>query len=221
LAQATYGTNGENTNSNRKSLGYTAGFMRKSGIIAILVLSAISIAGAQSSGSANSSTGSNHATARRVIQIVSPAFGENLEGTSVSIRYEVSSTKRTSAHPATFRLKMDAQPPVETIETAYTFDSLAPGPHDVTVELLDSRNRPVASSLAETSFVSTLPETSASAELVVEPMLPPTLQKVAMFLPQAAAPIDPGDGSAEMPLLTVIGLGVLVGGMVSAMKTRT
>jgi hypothetical protein len=52
-------------------------------------------------------------------------------------------------------------------------------------------------------------------------MLPPSLQKVAMFLPQAAAPIDPGDGSAEMPLLSVIGLGVLVGGMVSAMKTRT
>jgi hypothetical protein len=195
--------------------------MRKPGIIAILVLAAISIAGAQNLGSSNPGTASKHAITRRVIHIVSPAFGENLEGTSVSIRYDVSSTKRTSSRPTTFRIQMDSQPSVETTETAYTFDSVAPGPHDVTVELLDSRNRPLSSSLVKTSFVSAMPETNSTAELVVEPMLPPSLQKVAMFLPQAAAPIDPGDGSAEMPLLSVIGLGVLVGGMVSAMKTRT
>ena len=195
--------------------------MRKLGIISILVLSAISIAGAQNSGSANSSAAPHHATTRRVIHIVSPAFGENLEGPSVSIRYKVSSTKRSSTRPTTFRIQMDSQPPVETTETAYTFDSVAPGPHDVTVELLDSRNRPLSSSLVKTSFVSAAPDTNSTAELVVEPMLPPSLQKVAMFLPQAAAPIDPGDGSAEMPLLSVIGLGVLVGGMVSAMKTRS
>ena len=194
--------------------------MRKSGIISILVLSAVSIAGAQNSGSATSGTATSHKTTRRVIHIVSPAFGENLEGTSVSIRYEVSSTKRTSARPTMFRIQMDSQPPVETTETAYTFDSLTPGQHGVTVELLDSRNRPVSSSLVKTSFVSAAADTNSTAELVVEPMLPPTLQKVAMFLPQGAAPIDPGDGSGEMPLLSVIGLGVLVGGMVSAMKTR-
>ncbi len=193
--------------------------MRKSGIIAILVLSAVSIAGAQNSGNTSSRTTPNHATTR-VIHIVSPTPGQSLEGTSVSIRYEMSSTKRTSARPSTFRIQMDSQPPVETTETAYTFDSLTPGSHDVTVELLDSRSRPVASSLAKTSFVSAVPQTDSTAEVVVEPMLPPSLQKVAMFLPQAAAPIDPGDGSAEMPLLSVIGLGVLVGGMVSAMKTR-
>ncbi len=193
--------------------------MRKSAIIAILVLSAISMAGAQNSGSANSKSSANHATTRRVVHIVSPVSGENLEGTSVSIRYQVSPTKRTSTQPAMFRIQMDSQPPVETNETAYTFDSLMPGSHDVTVELLDSRNRPITSSLAKASFVCQSPETN-SAELVVEPMLPPTLQKVAMFLPQAAAPIDPGDGSGEMPLLSVIGLGVLIGGMVSAMKTR-
>ncbi len=194
--------------------------MRKSAIIAILVLSAISIAGAQNSGSANSKSSANHATTRRIVHIVSPASGENLEGTSVSIRYQVSPTKRTSTQPTMFRIQMDSQPPVETNETAYTFDSLTPGSHDVTVELLDSRNRPISSSRAKASFVSAAPEQHPDAELVVEPMLPPTLQKVAMFLPQAAAPIDPGDGSGEMPLLSVIGLGVLIGGMVSAMKTR-
>jgi hypothetical protein len=194
--------------------------MRKTGIIAVLVLLAVSIAGAQNSSSAGSSSASNHAATRHLIHIVSPASGENLEGTSVSIRYEVSPPKRTSTHPSAFRIQMDSQPPVDTTETVYTFDSVIPGPHDVTVELLDSRNRPIGSSLARASFVSAAPETNPAAELEVEPMLPPSLQKVAMFLPQAAAPIDPGDGSGEMPLLSVIGLGVLIGGMVSAMKTR-
>jgi hypothetical protein len=193
--------------------------MRKTGIIAILVLSAVSFAGAQGSGNIPSK-----ATAKRtpahVVHIVSPESGQNVEAASVSIRYEVSSTKRTLARPATFRIQMDSQPPVQTNDTTYTFDSLTSGPHDVTVELLDSKNRPITASLAKTSFVCDTPEAN-SGELVVEPMLPPTLQKVAMFLPQAAAPIDPGDGSGEMPLLSVIGLGVLVGGMVSAMKTRT
>jgi hypothetical protein len=193
--------------------------MRKSGIIAILVLSAVSIVGAQNPGSANSGTAPNHATTRRVIHIVSPTSGENLEGTSVSVRYQVSPTKRTPTHPTMFRIQMDSQPPVQTAETMHMFESLTPGSHDVTVELLDSRNRAITSSLAKASFVCQAPETN-SAELVVEPMLPPSLQKVAMFLPQAAAPIDPGDGSGEMPLLSVIGLGVLIGGMVSAMRTR-
>jgi hypothetical protein len=193
--------------------------MRKAAIIAILVLSAVFIAGAQNSGSSNSGTTPNHATTRRVVHIVSPASGENLEATSVSVRYQVSPMKRTSTHPTVFRLQVDSQPPVQTAETMHVFESLTPGSHDVTVELLDSRNRPITSSLAKASFVCQPPETNF-AELVVEPMLPPSLQKVAMFLPQAAAPIDPGDGSGEMPLLSVIGLGVLIGGMVSAMKTR-
>lgn len=195
--------------------------MRKPGMFAILVLSAVSIAGAQTPVNTASPATTKRLIPAHVVNIVSPTSGEHVEAGSVSIRYEVSSSKRTSARPATFRIQVDSQSPVETNETAYTLDSLAPGSHDVTVELIGSKHRPVADSVAHTTFVCEIPEKNPSAELVVEPMMPPTLQKVAMFLPQAAAPIDPGDGSGEMPLLSVIGLGVLVGGMVSAMKTRS
>jgi hypothetical protein len=191
--------------------------MRTRGIFAILVLisSAISVAGAQDKALQRTKP----TAPRRVVHIVVPDSDQSLKATSVVVRYEVSSHKRTSARADLFRVQLDSQPPIETSDTTYTFDGMTPGQHDLSVELLDAKHRPILASKAEMSFVTESPD--PNPELVVAPMLPPTLQKVAMFLPQAAAPIDPGDGSAEMPLLTVIGLGVLVGGMVSAMKTRT
>ncbi len=217
MARPTYGANDENTNSNRKSQRHTAGFMRTPRIFAILVLisSAISTAGAQDKALKRTTP----TAPKRVVHIVSPDSDQALKATTVSITYEVSSHKRASARPDLFRVQLDSQPPVETSDTTYTFDNLMAGQHDLSVELLDAKHRPITASKAEMSFVTELPEPDPQVE--VAPMMPPTLQKVAMFLPQAAAPIDPGDGSAEMPLLTVIGLGVLVGGMVSAMKTRT
>jgi hypothetical protein len=189
--------------------------MRTPRIFAILVLisSAISIAGAQEKAVQKT----NPATHKRVVHIIEPS-DQDLKATTVSIRYEVSSHKRTAARPDLFRVQLDSQPPIETAETTYTFDGVTPGQHDLSVELLDAKHRPIMASKAEMSFVTESPD--PNPEVVVAPMMPPSLQKVAMFLPQAAAPLDP-DGSAEMPLLTVIGLGVLVGGMVSAMKTRT
>ena len=190
--------------------------MRTPRIFAILVLisSAISIAGAQE----NAAQKATPTSVKHVVHIVEPASDQSLKATTVSIAYELSSHKRKSAHPDLFRVQLDSQPPVETSETTYKFDGVTPGQHNLSIELLDAKHRPIVASKAEMSFVTESPD--PNPELVLAPMLPPTLQKVAMFLPQAAAPLDP-DGSAEMPLLSVIGLGVLVGGMVSAMKTRS
>lgn len=188
--------------------------MRTPRIFTILVLisSAISIAGAQEKALQKT----NPATHKRVVHIIQPS-DQDIKATTVSIRYEVSSRKRTAARPDLFRVQLDSQPPIETSDTTYTFDGVRPGQHDVSVQLLDAKRRPIMASKAEMSFVT---ESPAPEPVDAARMMPPSLQKVAMFLPQAAAPLDP-DGSAEMPLLTVIGLGVLVGGMVSAMKTRT
>jgi hypothetical protein len=188
--------------------------------ILVLILSAISIAGAQAPGKA-SLRATTPVTHTRVVHIVAPASDQNLKASTVSIRYEVSSTKHSHVRPDLFRVQLDSETPVETNETAYTFDQVTPGQHAVSVELLDAKHRPIVASKAEMSFVMESPDPNPVPEVAVGPMMPATLQKVAVFLPQVAAPIDPSDGSGEMPLLSVIGLGVLIGGMVSAMKTRT
>jgi hypothetical protein len=217
MIRSTYGAKGENTYSKRKSQGHTAGFMRTPGFIAILVLTGASLALSQDAGKASRVAVAKHAVAAKPVDIISPTTNQTVEGTAVEVRYETSANRRASARPANFRIQLDSQPPVETGETSYTFENVNPGSHAVRVELIGARDRSVAGSQAISSFILQAPKPNP---VVVEPMLPPTLQKVAMFLPQAAAPLDSGDGSGEMPLLSAIGLGVLVGGMVSAMKTR-
>jgi hypothetical protein len=188
--------------------------------ILVLILSAISIAGAQALGKA-SLRAATPVTHTRVVHIVAPASDQNLKATTVSIRYEVSSKKHAHVRPDLFRVQLDSEAPVETNETACTFDQVTPGQHAVSVELLDVKHRPIVTSKAEMNFVTESPDPNPVPEVAVGPMMPATLQKVAVFLPQVAAPMDPSDGSGEMPLLSVIGLGVLIGGMVSAMKTRS
>jgi hypothetical protein len=191
--------------------------MRTLRLIAILVLASFSMAFSQDARKTSQAASAKPATPAKAVHILAPGTDQTVEGASVAVRYEISAHRRASARPVNFRIQLDSQPPVETVDTSYTFDNVTPGPHAVSVELTDAKHRPIASSQVVSSFLVDAPEPS---QVVVEPMLPPTLQKVAMFLPQAAAPLDSGDGSGEMPLLSAIGFGVLVGGMVSAMKTR-
>ncbi len=191
--------------------------MRTPRLIVILVLASISMAFSQDARNTSQAASARPATRAKAIHILSPETDQTVEGTSVAVRYQISAHRRSSARPVNFRIQLDSQPPVETLDTSYTFDNVAPGPHAVSVEVTDAKHHPIAASQAISSFVVTALEPNP---VVVEPMLPPTLQKVAMFLPQAAAPLESGDAGGEMPLLSAIGLGVLVGGMVSAMKTR-
>jgi len=185
--------------------------MRTPSLFAILVFASVSMAFSQASGT------TKHSTPWDPVHIISPATNQSVDGTSVSFEYEPPAHRRPQSRPLVFRIQLDSQPAVETVDTSYTFDNVTPGPHAVSVEIMDGKDRPVASSQSVSRFIVA---PSEPASVVAEPMLPPSLQKVAMFLPQAAAPLDSGDGSGEMPLLSAIGLGVLVGGMVSAMKTR-
>jgi hypothetical protein len=120
--------------------------MRTPTLIAILVLASASLALAQNTGKASSS-------AAKRVHIISPAPDQSVEGTSVSIRYELSSHRRASARVNFFRIELDSLPPVETAETAYTFNNVTPGPHTVSVELIDAKNRPVAASQAISTFI--------------------------------------------------------------------
>lgn len=191
--------------------------MRTPRLIAILVLASISMAFSQDARKTSQAASARPATPAKAIHILSPQTDQTVEGTSVAVRYEISAHRRASARPVTFRIQLDSQPPVETLDTSYTFDNVAPGPHAVTIERTDAKHRPIAASQVVSTFLVDVPEPNP---VVVEPMLPPTLQKVAMFLPQVGAPLESGDAGGEMPLLSAIGLGVLIGGMVSAMKTR-
>ncbi|HKD91780.1 MAG TPA: hypothetical protein VKB56_07745 [Terriglobales bacterium] len=139
----------------------------------------------------------NQATAS-LVQITEPPAGAKLAQTFVSVHYQISNPTIATADSPNFRVQLDGQDPIMTTSTSQDFTGLTPGQHTVTVQLVDANNTPVPGGGASVKFT----------------ILNPTPQSdlVGRVLPS---------GSSPLPLLSVIGFGVLLGGLVSAMRTRS
>jgi hypothetical protein len=120
-----------------------------------------------------------------------------------------------------FRLQMDTTDPIITSSNEYTFTGLAPGNHTLKIELVDANNTPVAGTQTAIPFTVVQQGDAAPAQgprSEVSPISPP------VYVPTSYLTLDdhdvlPNSGSA-LPLLSVIGFGVLVGGIATAMRTR-
>jgi hypothetical protein len=106
-----------------------------------------------------------------------------------------------------FVVQLDNRDPVTTTSTSVDFTGLTPGPHTVTVQLVDANNTPIAGSQTLVHFTILQPVAQGNAPRAA---LDPAAQHESS-LPHART---------TLPLLSVIGFGVLVGGIVSAMRTR-
>lgn len=156
--------------------------------------------------------------ATSAVRIVSPKPGDKLVNNFVEVRYEMTTPISASGTP-TFRIRLDGRDPITTTDLSYTFSELTAGPHTVTVELVDANGTPINGSLAQIQF-SVVTGQSAPNRL---PRPSSQLKNAGQYQPAAWQQQDqlPQTGSA-LPLLSVIGLGVLIGGLASALKvTRT
>ncbi len=151
------------------------------------------------------------------VRIVSPKPGDKLVNNFVEVRYEIAAAVSASGSP-TFRVRLDGQDPVTTTDLSHTFTSLTPGAHTVTVEVVDANGTPISGSVAQIQF-SVITGQSAPNRL----RRPSSkIKNAGEYQPVAWQQEElPQTGSA-LPLLSVIGLGVLIGGLASALKvTRT
>jgi hypothetical protein len=169
------------------------------------------------------------------IRILTPVANQKVSGTNVvNVRFEIVSPAASAGTP-NFLVQLDGNDPVRTSTMEQTFTGLAPGTHSVTVQLVDANDTPISGSRAVVQFVVAPQRTAAPAQatkgteaLNVTPEeqtpVPPDVAQLSG--PQSppheimamSAPL-PSAGSA-LPLISVIGFGVLVGGIASAMKTR-
>jgi hypothetical protein len=176
------------------------------------------------------------------VRIRTPVADEKfIHTTSVKVRFDVIGPVPSAGTP-NFLVQLDGDEPVRTSNMEQTFSDLAPGTHSVSVQLVGDNNTPNTDSRADVQFEiaphaatpSHRAATPVSADTVAEalnvapeqnaPQPPPQLSQVAV---QQAPPAEimsissplPSAGSA-LPLISVIGFGVLVGGIASAMKTR-
>jgi hypothetical protein len=143
------------------------------------------------------------------LKIVAPKPDEKLQQTSVTVRYQQVSPASASGTP-TYELRLDDRDPVQTTDTSYTFNGLKPGAHDLIVQVVDANNVPISGTRSEVHFVVAGPATGAgitSESSAAPPSMPPQSS-------------DLPSGGSSLPLLSVIGFGILVGGVISALRTR-
>ncbi|MFB3813786.1 MAG: hypothetical protein ACE14L_06715 [Terriglobales bacterium] len=177
--------------------------MRSSKIAAILaVMAVVAIVIMQRGGMAQPASN---------IRIISPQNGQKLSTNFVEVRYELVNPAVAAAGTPNYQLQLDGHTPVQTTSTTHTFTGLAPGQHTVLVQLVDANGTPIAGSTNTVRF--TVQPQPAPGGMAAGPQ-PEFIQ-----VSQQSEQVLPG-GSSALPLLSIIGFGVLLGGIVSALKTR-
>lgn len=180
------------------------------------------------------------------VRIVSPQSGQKIRDNFIDVRFEVINPG-VSVNTPTFNVQLDGRDPVQTTSTDQTFDGLTPGSHTLTVELVDANGTPINGSRAQVQFIVTpqqaaptspapgpqgnqpqpgpqlltisLNQGSSNAGQQAQTQQPQTMSSNANKGADKNDDALPQSGSA-LPLLSLIGFGVLLGGITSALKTR-
>lgn len=180
--------------------------------------------------------------ASQSIRILSPKSGQKITQDYIDARFELTNPGATVNTP-TFQVQLDRSDPVQTTSSDQTFNGLTPGTHTLSVELVDANGTPINGSRAQVQFVVAQPQAappqptgtprqqgylgdSQAPHLQLTafnqssaPAAQPSQSKAA---PQKSGNNDdalPQSGSV-LPLMSLIGFGVLLGGITSALKTR-
>ena len=160
------------------------------------------------------------------LRITSPTLGERIGNTQVTIQYEITNRGADAAPSPTYRVQLDGRDPAETLDTSYTFAGLAPGDHSLTVLLVDANHNPIMGSRAIVHFKTYTPGANpsgatanpgAAGSAPQATLAPPAVVKAKLPLPSGSELPNAG---GELPLLSLVGFGVLFGGAISAMRTR-
>ena len=196
--------------------------MKKVSIVVILAVMAFSVAAqnvpSQNNGAAPTQNAAP-AAPQSALSILKPAAGQKLRENTVTVTYALANPGASAAGSPNFQLRLDSEDPVTTTSTEYTFTGLVPGAHTITVQLVDANGTPVQGAQAVVQF-SVLRQTARrygpqaiAAALRLNPETDIHIQE-----PPASQSMPSAGGA--LPLLSVIGFGVLLGGIASAMKTR-
>jgi hypothetical protein len=143
------------------------------------------------------------------LKITSPQANEKIAQTFVAVQYQQLAPASAASTP-TYELRLDSRDPVQTTDTSYTFNGLTPGAHDLIVQIVDANGVPISGTRSEVKFTVVAPVATGSGAGSAS-NLPP--------LPTSFAPDLPA-GNSSLPLLSIIGFGILVGGVISALRTR-
>jgi hypothetical protein len=159
------------------------------------------------------------------VRILTPLSGQTLAANFVNLHFEL--VRPALSGEPNFLVQLDDKDPINTTSTDYTFSDLQPGLHIVRVTLVDANKSPVQGGTASVQFK--VPSTSVPvrsdgsrgynlrstrnvAGAPPSAPTPPELRKDGdLNLPLAGSPL---------PLISLIGFGLLIGGAAQTMRSR-
>ncbi len=156
------------------------------------------------------------------LKILAPRNGEKISTSFVDVRYELLTPAVASGTPD-FRVQLDADSPVHTTDTQHTFADVTPGRHTVTLEVVDANGTPIPGTRTEVQFeVVPSPGNPGNSPPGSASKAGPggSLVNASQHEPQKSGSEHLPNTGSSLPLLSVIGMGVLIGGIASALRTR-
>ncbi len=165
------------------------------------------------------------------VRILTPTQGQTLPVNYVHLRFEL--VQPALSGEPNFLVQLDSADPINTSDTDYTFPDLQPGNHTIRVTLVDANNVPVQGGSATVHFKvpSDQPKSDDPRGAALHSSGTPGSQANRTLVGAApAAPIPPelrneGDpklplAGSPLPLLSLIGFGLLIGGAAQAMRAH-
>jgi hypothetical protein len=160
----------------------------------------------------------------QLLRILTPVASQQFSNNAITVRFELLNPAAYAGTP-NFLVQLDGTEPVRTTSTEQNFTGLATGVHSITVVLVDANDSPIPGGRASVQFT-VAPQTAQPGS---QTSMPADEEARKLKLggyqfqkpdPQSADP-DLPKASSPLPLISVIGFGILVGGIVSALKTRS
>ncbi|MFL6300170.1 MAG: hypothetical protein ACJ71N_06145 [Terriglobales bacterium] len=153
------------------------------------------------------------------VHVLAPKPGEKLRANFVQVQYEMTNAASANGLP-TFRLRLDARDAISTTDTSYTFTGLTPGPHSVSITLVDANGTPVSGTQSEIRFI-VLPSAAAPSSTPPASQNPGSLTAFSLVPRAEAASLEMQSDLEDFisPLMLLLA-GVIVGGVISALRTR-
>jgi hypothetical protein len=142
-----------------------------------------------------------------LVHILSPGPSQQLSTNFVDVNYELVNPGVSGGSPD-YQVQLDGRDPVSTQDTTCTFTGLTPGQHTVIVQLVDANGTPVTGGRSTVVFFVVAGGSQAQGA------------RAPGVTASNGDPPELAQASSALPLLSIIGFGVLVGGVASALRSR-
>jgi LPXTG-motif cell wall-anchored protein len=163
------------------------------------------------------------------IRVTSPQQNARQTANFVVVRYELQDPTSAPAGSPNFKVQLDGNDPITAASTEQNFTGLTPGQHVITIQLVDANGTPIPNSRTQVQFV-VLPTaqnggqpggqgTGAGSTQTPGPSQASHKAADGQVADVQLASSLPQTGSL-MPVVSIVGFGLLVGGIVSAFKTK-